>query len=81
MDLAGRARLQLAVPWHSYTGKEIVVVSPGSWAPEQLASLTASLCEQALSWDDRTQMPVPLHIATVVDEDHPDYRVSGEEES
>ncbi|KEF17062.1 hypothetical protein DF18_31545 [Streptomyces rimosus] len=72
---------QLAVPWHSYTGKEIVVVSPGSWAPEQLASLTASLCEQALSWDDRTQMPVPLHIATVVDEDHPDYRVSGEEES
>ncbi|SMF38957.1 RNaseH domain-containing protein [Streptomyces sp. Amel2xC10] len=70
---------QLAVPWHSYTGKEIVVVSPGSWAPEQLASLTASLCEQAISWDDRTQMPVPLHIATAIDEDHPDYRVSGEE--
>ncbi|MFM9444315.1 RNaseH domain-containing protein [Streptomyces acidiscabies] len=70
---------QVTVPWHSYTGKEIVVVSPGSWAPEQLASLTASLCEQAISWDDRTQMPVPLHIATVIDEDHPDYRVSGEE--
>ncbi|GAB2887643.1 RNaseH domain-containing protein [Streptomyces mayteni] len=70
---------QLAVPWHSYTGKEIVVVSPGSWAPEQLAGLTASLCEQSISWDDRTQMPVPLHIATVIDEDHPDYRVSGEE--
>ncbi|MEU6354947.1 RNaseH domain-containing protein [Streptomyces sp. NPDC047072] len=70
---------QLTVPWHSYTGKEIVVVSPGSWATEQLASLTASLCEQAVSWDDRTQMPVPLHIATVIDEDHPDYRVSGEE--
>ncbi|MFE2040859.1 RNaseH domain-containing protein [Streptomyces sp. NPDC059477] len=69
---------QLTVPWHSYTGKEIVVVSPGSWAPEQLASLTASLCEQALSWDDRTQMPVPLHLATVIDQDHPDYRVSGE---
>jgi hypothetical protein len=70
---------QLTVPWHSYTGKEIVVVSPGSWAPEQLASLTASLCEQAISWDDRTQMPVPLHIATVIDEDHPDYRVPREE--
>ncbi|GAA1035650.1 RNaseH domain-containing protein [Streptomyces murinus] len=67
------------VPWHSYTGKEIVVVRAGSWAPEQLAGLTASLCEQAISWDDRTQMPVPLHIATVIDEDHPDYRVSGEE--
>ncbi|WP_328914191.1 MULTISPECIES: RNaseH domain-containing protein [unclassified Streptomyces] len=68
---------QLTVPWHSYTGKEIVVVSPGSWAPEHLAGLTASLCEQAISWDDRTQMPVPLHIATIIDEDHPDYRVSG----
>lgn len=72
---------QLAVPWHSFTGKEIVVVSPGSWAPEQLAGLTASLCEQAISWDDRTQMPVPLHLATILDEDHPDYRVSGEEDA
>lgn len=72
---------QLAVPWHSYTGKEIVVVSPGSWAPEQLAGLTASLCEQAISWDDRTQMPVPLHLATVIDDDHPDYRVSGDEDA
>ncbi|MFE6776547.1 RNaseH domain-containing protein [Streptomyces sp. NPDC057702] len=72
---------QLSVPWHSYTGKEIVVVSPGSWAPEQLAGLTASLCEQAISWDDRTQMPVPLHLATIIDYDHPDYRVSGEEDA
>ncbi|WP_416873699.1 RNaseH domain-containing protein [Kitasatospora sp. SC0581] len=73
------ARSELTVPWHSYTAKEIVVVDPGSWTPEQLAGLTAGLCEQAVSWDDRTQMPVPLHIATVIDEDHPDYRVSGEE--
>ncbi|MGV9338997.1 RNaseH domain-containing protein [Streptomyces sp. NPDC003688] len=72
---------QLTVPWHSYTGKEIVVVSPGSWAPEQLAGLTASLCEQAISWDDRTQMPVPLHLATVIDYDHPDYRVPGDEDA
>lgn len=72
---------QLTVPWHSYTGKEIVVVAPGPWTPEQLASLTASLCEQAISWDDRTQMPVPLHLATVIDEDHPDYRVSAEDET
>ncbi|MET9146276.1 RNaseH domain-containing protein [Streptomyces sp. NPDC058319] len=71
---------QLAAPWHSYTSKEIVVVNPGSWAPEQLAGLTASLCEQAVSWDDRTQMPVPLHLAKTIDEDHPDYRASGEEE-
>ncbi|MFD4337931.1 RNaseH domain-containing protein [Streptomyces anulatus] len=71
---------QLTAPWHSYTGKEIVVVRPGSWAPEQLAGLTASLCEQAISWDDRTQMPVPLHLATVIDYDHPDHRVSGDED-
>ncbi|MFE3382851.1 RNaseH domain-containing protein, partial [Streptomyces anulatus] len=72
---------QLTVPWHSYTGKEIVVVSPGSWSPEQLAGLTASLCEQAVSWDDRTQMPVPLHLAILLDDDHPDYRVSGDEDA
>ncbi|MCG7524104.1 RNaseH domain-containing protein [Streptomyces sp. OfavH-34-F] len=72
---------QLSVPWHSYTSKEIVVVSAGSWAPEQLAALTASLCEQAVSWDDRTQMPVPLHLATVIDDDHPEYRASWSEEN
>lgn len=72
---------QLTVPWHSYTAKEIVIVRPGPWPPEQLAGITASLCEQALSWDDRTQLPVPLHFALAIDEDHPDYRVSGEEES
>ncbi len=77
--LPARLSSRLTVPWHSYTAKEIVVVHPGSWAPEQLAGLTASLCEQAVSWDDRTQMPVPLHIATILDEDHPDYRASGEE--
>jgi hypothetical protein len=71
---------KVAEPWHSYTGKEIVVVSPGSWAPERLAGLTASLCEQAVSWDDRTQRPVPLHLATAIDEDHPEYRASGEED-
>jgi hypothetical protein len=71
---------QLTVPWHSYTSKEIVVVHEGSWAVEQLAGLTAGLCEQAISWDDRTQMPVPLHLATVIDLDHPDYRASGAEE-
>lgn len=73
---------EVTAAWHSYTAKEIVVVSPGSWSPEQLAALTASLCEQAVSWDDRTQMPVPLHIATVIDEDHPDYRATaGEDEA
>jgi len=71
---------QLTVPWHSYTAKEIVIVHPGEWVPEQLAGITASLCEQAVSWDDRTQLPVPLHFATAIDEDHPDFRVSGEEE-
>ncbi|WP_214104481.1 RNaseH domain-containing protein [Acrocarpospora catenulata] len=67
-------------PWHSYTAKEIVVVEAGSWPPEALAVLTARMCEQAISWDDRTMSPVPLHLAKSVDEDHPNYRRSGFDE-
>lgn len=68
---------ELTVPWHAYTGKEILVVRAGSWPSAQLAALTARLCEQAVSWDGRTTVPVPLHLAMAADRDHPDYRVSG----
>ncbi|MBT2208731.1 RNaseH domain-containing protein [Actinomadura sp. NEAU-AAG7] len=70
----------LGKPWHSYTAKEIVVVEPGSWLPAELATLTARLCEQNISWDDRTALPVPLHLAVTADKDHPDYRASGQAE-
>lgn len=69
---------ELGVPWHAYTAKEIIIVRAGSWTPEALTALTASLCEQPISWDDRTLVPGPLHLSTAVDKDHPDYRVSGE---
>ncbi|MEU3599600.1 RNaseH domain-containing protein [Streptomyces sp. NPDC006798] len=68
---------QRGVPWHAYTGKEILVVRPGSWEPRRLAALTARLCEQSISWDDRTAAPVPLHLAMSADRDHPDFRASG----
>ncbi|MFI0418823.1 RNaseH domain-containing protein [Spongiactinospora sp. 9N601] len=74
-------RQELGKPWHSYTAKEIVVIEPGSWRPEALATLTARLCEQAISWDDRTTLPVPLHLGTSMDLDHPDYRAYGKDEA
>ncbi len=58
--------------WHGLTAIEIAVASPGGWQPRQLAALTARLCEQAASWDDRTQSPAPVHLAERQDLDHPD---------
>ncbi|MEV4252726.1 RNaseH domain-containing protein [Spirillospora sp. NPDC049652] len=76
----GYGRAELGKPWHSYTGKEIVIVEPGSWRANQLATLTARLCEQSISWDDRTTLPVPLHLAVSADKDHPDHRAAGQTE-
>lgn len=70
----GGDRRELGKPWHSFTAKEIVVIEPGSWAPEQLATVTARLCEQNISWNDRTAYPVPLHLSETIDRDHPDHR-------
>ncbi|WP_425298805.1 RNaseH domain-containing protein [Nocardia farcinica] len=30
-----------------------------------------SVCQQAVSWDDRTRLPAPLHLAQCTEEDHP----------
>ncbi|WP_092603918.1 RNaseH domain-containing protein [Actinopolyspora xinjiangensis] len=35
------------------------------------AALTARLCNQAATWDDRIRLPLPLHLAKCSDEDHP----------
>ncbi|WP_027930273.1 RNaseH domain-containing protein [Amycolatopsis thermoflava] len=77
--LPDEAKSELRKPWHSYTAKEIVVVHEGSWTATGLAALTARLCDQPIGWDGRTLLPGPLHLATRVDRDHPDYRVSGED--
>ncbi|SDY77370.1 protein of unknown function [Saccharopolyspora shandongensis] len=57
--------------WHGLTAIEIAVARAGQWDAQQLAALTARLCHQAASWDDRTQQPTPLHLAERPDLDHP----------
>ncbi|MFD3705775.1 RNaseH domain-containing protein [Nocardia sp. NPDC058658] len=57
--------------WHGLTAIEIAVAAAGSWPERHLAALTARLCQQAASWDDRTQSPTPLHLAQRPDLDHP----------
>lgn len=71
----------LAEDWHSYTGTEITVVQPGRWKASELAVLTARLCDHTVAWDDRTNLPIPLHLATRADQTHPDYRTDDEEDS
>jgi hypothetical protein len=61
----------MARDWHALTAIEIAIARPGSWHPEELAALTARLCHQAISWDDRTRLPAPLHLAAASDHDHP----------
>lgn len=57
--------------WHGLTALEIAPAKVGTWPAEHLAALTARLCHQAASWDDRTQTPAPLHLAELADLDHP----------
>ncbi|HEU5026849.1 MAG TPA: RNaseH domain-containing protein [Spirillospora sp.] len=65
-------------PWHSFTGTEFVIAREGLFPAEAAATLTARLCAQPLSWDDRTRWPVPLHLARIVDTDHPAYRTEAD---
>jgi hypothetical protein len=58
--------------WHAITAIEITVARSGGLDPLALAALTARLCHQAPSWDDRLQLPAPLHLAVIADQDHPD---------
>ncbi|KAA9161580.1 DUF3893 domain-containing protein [Amycolatopsis acidicola] len=77
--LPGKDRAELGIPWHSYTGREIVVVRTGRWRSVELAAMAARLCEQPIAWDGRTLTPSPLHLGISMDKDHPDYRLKGED--
>lgn len=68
----GRAS-RMGKDWHGLTAIEIAIADPGQWQPRHLATLTGRLCQQAASWDDRTQNPTPLHLAERPDLDHPDH--------
>ncbi len=70
----------MARDWHALTAIEIAVAQPASWRPEDLAALTARLCHQAASWDDRTRLPVPLHLARASDQDHPGHPPDDDEQ-
>ncbi|WP_158088670.1 RNaseH domain-containing protein [Thermoactinospora rubra] len=70
---AGRADEQ-GNDWHAFTGTEFVVVRPGLINEDQAVAVTARLCAQPLSWDAQTRWPLPLHLANIADEDHPNYR-------
>jgi hypothetical protein len=59
--------------WHGLTAIDITIAAPGQWDPRHLAALTARLCQQAASWDDRTQNPAPVHLAERPDLDHPQH--------
>ncbi len=65
---------QIGKDWHALTAIEIAVATPGRWDPLYLAALAARLCQQATSWDDRTQNPAPVHLAERPDLDHPQRR-------
>jgi hypothetical protein len=58
--------------WHFFTATEIAIAARGGWSEQDLVTLTARLCDHAITWDDRTLDPIPLHLATRMDLDHPD---------
>jgi RNaseH domain of pPIWI_RE/pPIWI_RE module N-terminal domain/MID domain of pPIWI_RE len=68
---ADEARL-MSKDWHAITAIEITVDRTGGLEPLMLAALSARLCHQAPSWDDRINLPAPLHLAVRADDDHPD---------
>jgi hypothetical protein len=59
--------------WYAHTTTEIVVVGADS-DPQRHAVAAARLCDHAVSWDGRTSYPVPVHLAALMDRNHPEYR-------
>ncbi|MEV0432007.1 RNaseH domain-containing protein [Nocardia sp. NPDC050413] len=63
--------------WHGLTAIVGGTASERSLSPQPdpgpnaTFRFTARLCQQAASWDDRTQSPRPLHLAPRSDLDHP----------
>ncbi|MEW1913993.1 RNaseH domain-containing protein [Kitasatospora sp. NPDC085895] len=73
---------ELKAPWYSMTCREItpMFVRGEGLTREGLAVATARMCDQALSWSDRTKYPAPLHAALQMDLDHPNFRRSAPRE-
>ncbi|MCP2170080.1 RNaseH domain-containing protein [Goodfellowiella coeruleoviolacea] len=59
--------------WYAHTSTEIVVVGADS-DPQRYAVAAARLCDHAVSWDGRTSYPAPVHLAALMDRNHPEYR-------
>lgn len=59
--------------WYAHTATEIVVVGADS-DPVRYAVAAARLCDHSVSWDGRTSYPVPVHLARLMDRNHPEYR-------
>ncbi|GLW90624.1 RNaseH domain-containing protein [Actinokineospora globicatena] len=59
--------------WYAHTSTEILVVGAET-DPERHAIAAARLCHHAVSWDGRTSYPAPVHLAALMDRDHPQYR-------
>lgn len=59
--------------WYAHTSTEIVVVGSDS-DPQRYAVAAARLCDHAVSWDGRTSYPAPVHLAALMDRNHPEYR-------
>ncbi|CAM3906246.1 RNaseH domain-containing protein [Kibdelosporangium persicum] len=59
--------------WYAHTSTEIVVVGANS-DPLRYAVAAARLCDHAVSWDGRTSYPAPVHLAALMDRNHPEYR-------
>ncbi|OLF10132.1 hypothetical protein BLA60_16930 [Actinophytocola xinjiangensis] len=59
--------------WYAHTTTEILVIGAET-DPERHAVAAARLCHHAVSWDGRTRYPAPVHLAALMDRDHPQYR-------
>lgn len=59
--------------WYAHTATEIYVVTHDGDA-SRYAIAAARLCHHAISWEGRTNYPAPIHLASQMDKNHPEYR-------
>lgn len=61
--------------WYAHTLTELhIPYTAAGDAPYRYALSAARLCDSALSYDHRTDYPLPVHLAIQMDKDHPNYR-------
>ncbi|MFI7337240.1 RNaseH domain-containing protein [Streptomyces sp. NPDC050085] len=64
-----------AEDWYAHTLTEFHIPFHTSGDdPYRYALAAARLCDSALSYDHRTDYPLPIHLAIQMDKDHPNYR-------